>query len=107
MIVCWSSWALLRESVGVLMEGTPAGIDPDRVRDAMRSVAGVQAVHDLHIWSITSGQVAMSAHVAVDGTRPDRDVLPALCSELRDGFAITHVTLQLEAECVATDALHP
>jgi cobalt-zinc-cadmium efflux system protein len=106
LLVCWSSWALLRESVEVLMEGTPSGIDPDRVREALRAVTGVQAVHDLHIWSITSGQVSLSAHVAVDGSRPDRDVLPELCAALRDGFAITHVTLQLEAECVATDALH-
>ena len=106
LLVCWSSWALLRESVDVLMEGTPAGIDPDTVRDALCRVAGVQAVHDLHIWSITSSQVSMSAHVAVNGDRPDREVLPELCSALRDGFSITHVTLQLEAECAAVDALH-
>jgi cobalt-zinc-cadmium efflux system protein len=106
LLVCWSSWALLRESVDVLMEGTPSGIDPDRVRDALCGAEGVQAVHDLHIWSITSGQVAMSAHVAVTGERPDREVLPLLCTVLREHFSITHVTLQLEAECVATDALH-
>jgi cobalt-zinc-cadmium efflux system protein len=106
LLVCWSSWALLRESVEVLMEGTPSGIDPDRVRDVLRAVGGVKAVHDLHIWSITSGQVSLSAHVDVDGSRPDREVLPELCAALRDGFAITHVTLQLEVECVATHALH-
>ena len=106
LLVCWSSWALLKESVEVLMESTPSGIDPDRVRDALHAVAGVRAVHDLHIWSITSGQVSMSAHVAVDGSRPDRLVLPELCAALRDRFGITHVTLQLEAECAATDALH-
>ena len=106
LLVCWSSWALLKESVDVLMEGTPSGVDPDVVRDALRSVAGVRAVHDLHIWSITSGRVSLSAHVAVDDTCSDRDVLPALCATLRDQFGITHVTLQLEAECVADAALH-
>jgi len=106
LLVCWSSWALLKESVEVLMESTPSGIDPDRVREVLHGVSGVSAVHDLHIWSITSGQVSMSAHVAVDGSRPDRLVLPDLCAALRDGFAITHVTLQLEAECAATDAVH-
>lgn len=106
LLVCWSAWALLKESVDVLMEGTPRGIDPARVRDALRAVAGVQAVHDLHIWSIASGRVSLSAHIAVDGSRPDREVLPELCELLREAFAITHVTLQLESECAAHEALH-
>ena len=106
LLVCWSAWALLRESVDVLMEGTPSGIEPDRVRDSLAAVEGVAAVHDLHIWSITSGRVSLSAHIAVDGSRPDRDVLPDLCEQLREGFGITHVTLQLESECAATEALH-
>ncbi len=106
VLVCWSAWALLKESVDVLMESTPSGIDSDRVRDALAGVDGVSAVHDLHIWSITSGQVSLSAHIDVDGTRPDRHILPDLCARLRDDFAITHVTLQLESECVAREALH-
>lgn len=106
LLVCWSSWALLRESVDVLMEGTPRGIEPDRVRDALGGVEGVAAVHDLHIWSITSGRISLSAHIAVDGSRADRDVLPDLCAQLREVFGITHVTLQLESECAATEALH-
>jgi cobalt-zinc-cadmium efflux system protein len=106
LLVCYSSWALLKESVEVLMEGTPSGIDPDRVRDALREVPGVQAVHDLHIWSITSGRVSLSAHIDVDGSRPDREILPELCAGLRERFAITHVTLQLESECVAKGKLH-
>jgi cobalt-zinc-cadmium efflux system protein len=105
-LVCWSAWALLVESLDVLMEGTPSGIDPAKVRDALVTVPGVQAVHDLHIWSITSGRVSMSAHIAVDGSRPDRDVLPELCTTLRESFGITHVTLQLESECAASEALH-
>ncbi len=105
-LVCWSAWALLMESLDVLMEGTPSGIDPAKVRDALGTVVGVQAVHDLHIWSIASGRVALSAHIAVDGTRADRDILPELCSTLRESFGITHVTLQLESECAASEALH-
>jgi cobalt-zinc-cadmium efflux system protein len=106
ILVCWSAWALLKESVDVLMEGTPSGIDSNRVRDALCRVDGVHAVHDLHIWSIASGRISLSAHVAVDGTRPDRDVLPMLTALLREEFSITHVTLQLESECVAREALH-
>lgn len=106
LLVCWSSWALLVESVAVLMEGTPSGIDPDLVRGALCGVGGVETVHDLHIWSISSGRVSLSAHVDVDGTRPDRDVLPELCTVLRERFAITHVTLQLESGCPSGDRLH-
>jgi cobalt-zinc-cadmium efflux system protein len=106
LLVCWSAWALLRESVDVLMEGTPSGIEPSEVRDSLAAVGGVAAVHDLHIWSITSGRISLSAHIAVDGSRPDRDVLPDLCERLREAFGITHVTLQLESECAAREALH-
>jgi cobalt-zinc-cadmium efflux system protein len=105
-LVCWSAWALLTESVDVLMEGTPSGIDPAKVRDTLGLVGGVQAVHDLHIWSIASGRVSLSAHISVDGSRPDRDVLHELCATLREGFGIAHVTLQLESECAATEVLH-
>ena len=72
----------------------------------MSVVSGVQTVHDLHIWSIASGRVSLSAHIAVDGSRPDRDVLRELCGTLREDFGITHVTLQLESECAATEVLH-
>jgi cobalt-zinc-cadmium efflux system protein len=100
LLVVWSSWGLLKESVSVLMEGTPPDVDPDAVRNALRGVGGVSAVHDLHIWSITSGLPALSAHVSVD--RSDRDVLPELCTVLRTKFAIEHMTLQLERECAAS-----
>lgn len=106
LLVCWSAWALLKESVDVLMEGTPTSVDPDRVRDTLIGIDGVAAVHDLHIWSITSGRISLSAHIVVDGTRPEREVLPDLCSGLRTDFGITHVTLQLEAQCAAQEALH-
>jgi cobalt-zinc-cadmium efflux system protein len=105
-LVCWSAWALLMESLDVLMEGSPRGVDPEKVRVALANVPGVHAVHDLHIWSIASGRVTLSAHIAVNGTRPDRDILPELCTTLREEFGITHVTLQLEAECAASEALH-
>jgi cobalt-zinc-cadmium efflux system protein len=106
LLVCWSSWALLRESVDVLMESTPSTIDADRVRSALSEVDGVRAVHDLHIWTIASGRVSLSAHVTVDGSRPDRNVLASLCALLRTDYEITHVTLQLEEECAAHEELH-
>src|SRR5690606_26174653 len=105
----FSSWNLLRETVSVLMESAPAGIDVDAVRDTMMGVPGVAAVHDLHVWSITSGMVAMSAHVQVaDGTteRTSNSLLAALRDRLHEAFGIDHVTIQLEQRGFEEPATH-
>ena len=96
LLVVASSWGLLRETVGVLMEGAPGGIDVDAVRDAMRAVDGVAAVHDLHVWSITTGMAALSAHVRVDDGASGDATLRALAAVLRDRFGIAHTTIQVE-----------
>ena len=67
LLVLPRTWRLLREAVHVLLEGTPPGVDLAAVRAALRAVPGVRAVHDLHVWSITSGSAALSAHVLLDG----------------------------------------
>jgi cobalt-zinc-cadmium efflux system protein len=94
----YSSWELLRESVAVLMESAPGHIDVDAVRDAIAATAGVVSVHDLHIWSITSGMVSLSAHICTGDLVPPRDLLQRLGTMLRERFNIVHVTLQLEPE---------
>lgn len=96
VLILWSSWQLMRESVDVLMESTPAEVSPRAVRDAMTDVDGVVGVHDLHIWTVTSSLIAMSAHVEVTGERGWPDVLVELARLLRDRFGIHHVTLQPE-----------
>ena len=96
LLIVWSSWRLLRESVEVLLETTPATIDPVEVSAAMREVEGVAGVHDLHIWTVTSGLIALSAHVDVDGSQPWHATLLALTELLRERFGIAHVTLQPE-----------
>jgi cobalt-zinc-cadmium efflux system protein len=95
ILVVVSSWGLLRESVGVLMEGVPADLELDEVVAAMAGVAGVVAVHDLHVWTITSGFVSLSAHVVVE---PDcgEDVLWRVRALLHDRFGIDHSTIQVE-----------
>jgi cobalt-zinc-cadmium efflux system protein len=90
--------ALLRDAVNVLLEATPAGIDTDRVRAHMLRVPGVADVHDLHVWTITSGMPAMSAHVVVEdpGTPDGGPVLDALGGCLGEHFDVRHCTFQLE-----------
>jgi cobalt-zinc-cadmium efflux system protein len=95
-LILWSSWTLLRESVDVLLEATPKGVEPAAVRAGMARVDGVAGVHDLHIWTVTSGLVAMSAHVEVTGERDWQDVLVDLTGLLGARFGIAHVTLQPE-----------
>ncbi len=90
------TWKLLREAVGILLEGTPAHINLDDVRSAMESVPGVEAIHDLHVWSITSGVDAMSGHVRVKSSVPASPVLEHLNDLLKERFKIGHTTIQIE-----------
>ncbi len=90
------TWALLREAVGVLLEGTPSHVDLAEVRAVMAKVPGVVAVHDLHVWSLTSGYVALSGHANL-AYGVDRDVaLADLNATLRQRFGIEHTTIQIE-----------
>lgn len=96
-LVLWSSWRLLRESVSVLMESTPKGMDMKRIRQCMSEVEGVESVHDLHVWTVTSSLHALSGHVDITEKRPWKDILIDLNSVLKNEFGITHITLQPEA----------
>jgi cobalt-zinc-cadmium efflux system protein len=96
LLVLRGAWRLLRDSAEVLLEATPPGIDPAAVRAAMAGVAGVAGVHDLHVWTVTSGVVALGAHVEVDERRPWPDILVDLGGVLRRRFGIAHLTLQPE-----------
>jgi cobalt-zinc-cadmium efflux system protein len=98
LLVVYSSWSLLRQAADVLMEGTPRGIDADEVRGALLSVQGVRAVHDLHIWTITSGMHALSAHVAVPRDEARSGLLHDLSGVLSRRFGIDHVTIQVEQD---------
>ena len=96
LLVLGSSWRLLRRSVAVLMEGTPEHLDVDEIRNALRGVDGVEGIHDLHVWSITSGMVSLSAHVEREEGRGGDALLGALRRMLRNRFDIRHCTLQIE-----------
>ncbi len=107
LLVLRVSWALLNEAVHVLMEGAPAHIDVNAVRSAMASTPGVRAVHDLHVWAITSGIVAMSGHVVVDDGVANPALLQTLATTLRAQFGIGHTTIQIEPPDYPEEELHP
>jgi cobalt-zinc-cadmium efflux system protein len=98
LLVIYSSWSLLREAIGVLMEGVPAHLDVVEVRDALAGVPGVIGVHDLHVWTITSGREALSAHLVVEDATVRAGCLDSVRQTLHDRFGIHHVTVQLEVD---------
>ncbi|HEX8718927.1 MAG TPA: cation diffusion facilitator family transporter [Gemmatimonadaceae bacterium] len=95
LLVIRSAWLLVRESVDVLLESTPANISAGAVRTQLEAIPGVESVHDLHVWSVTSGVVAMSAHAIVRESDRHQHVLEHVHDAMRL-FGIQHVTIQLE-----------
>ncbi|HEX8775755.1 MAG TPA: cation diffusion facilitator family transporter [Pyrinomonadaceae bacterium] len=106
LLIVWSSWNLIRESTNVLLEGTPAHINLAAVEDAILQTDGVQDVHDLHIWTITSGREALSAHVIHIETISQPDLLKELRTKLHDRFGVDHLTIQMETADFEDDTFH-
>jgi cobalt-zinc-cadmium efflux system protein len=96
LLVIFASWQLIRETVGVLMEAAPRHIDVEEVRRALCETHGVLSIHDLHVWTITSGFVSLSCHVESSHQVPDDALLAAFQELLRERFGIDHVTIQIE-----------
>jgi cobalt-zinc-cadmium efflux system protein len=100
-LILISSWRLIKEPVGVLMEAAPAGVDVDAAGAAICGEEGVRSVHDLHIWTVTSGFGALAAHVVVS-SECDRDLVRRRIELLlHERFGIDHTTLQMEEEVPA------
>jgi cobalt-zinc-cadmium efflux system protein len=97
-LILYSSWQLLRDSVDVLLEGTPRHLDIAAILKDLGSVDGVLSVHELHVWSITSGWPAMSCHVVLRPGIDDSLVLRTLSRLMRERYHIEHTTIQLERE---------
>jgi cobalt-zinc-cadmium efflux system protein len=99
VLILVSSWALVREAVDVLMEAVPAHIDVEALRRSLERVPGTDEVHDLHVWSLTTGRYALSAHAVVAADHADDDaILAAMADVCARDFHIEHVTIQIEHE---------
>jgi cobalt-zinc-cadmium efflux system protein len=106
LLIVWSSWALIRESTNVLLEGTPAHINLAAVEAAILETSGVSAVHDLHIWTITSGREALSAHVIHSETTQAPELLRDLRAKLQTQFGVDHLTIQMETPDFEDETFH-
>lgn len=104
LLIIAGAWTLVRESVDVLLEASPPHIDLEAVRGRLESIPNVESVHDLHVWTVTSGMVAMSAHAIVRDSKCHQSALERAHDLLLD-MGIQHVTIQLE--CEAMDEREP
>lgn len=97
---------LMSKAANVLMEGVPEGIDIAQVEEALRTVPGVRAIHDLHVWGITSGVVALSAHAEIEPAADSDVVLDRIAKRLAERFDIHHSTVQIERSSREEDFYH-
>jgi cobalt-zinc-cadmium efflux system protein len=104
-VIAWGSWGLLRDSARMAMLAVPEGIDEAKVRSFLASQPGVSAVHDLHIWPMSTTETAMTAHMVMPGGHPGDRFLYALAHQLEHDFGIGHATIQVEIHTEAECAL--
>ncbi|PWR02367.1 zinc ABC transporter [Meridianimarinicoccus roseus] len=99
-VLVWASWGILRESIHMLMEGTPEDVDLGEVTDALERLEGVNDVHHVHAWTLTSGKNVFSGHLRKSTSTDSADVLSAAHALLREEFGFLLVTLQVEDKCL-------
>ena len=96
ILILRGAWTLVGEAIDVLMEGVPAHVELAQLQAALEGIDGIAEVHDLHVWTLTTGRHALSAHAVVTGVHGHDAVLDALTDVCRDRFQIDHVTIQIE-----------
>lgn len=95
-VILAGTWGLLKESLRLALHAVPRGIDAEAVRRLLAGLAGVAEVHDLHIWSMSTTETALTAHLVMPGGHPGDAFLAGVCHELEARFGIAHVTVQIE-----------
>lgn len=97
-LILWSSWEIIRETLNILLEGTPRGMELERIAGVIASIQGVNGVHDLHVWSLGSDTHALSCHISIQDIPPSESeqILRAVKERLSATFKIDHTTIQFE-----------
>jgi cobalt-zinc-cadmium efflux system protein len=105
LLILWSSWGFLRQTMNILLEATPEHIDFMEVKESLEEIEHIKAIHDLHIWIITSGMPVLSAHISLSESCSETDQWQACLTKaqevLKERFGIEHTTLQVEAGAVS------
>ena len=97
-LILWSSLSIVKETLNILLEGTPRGISLSDIRETLCGISGVADVHDLHVWSLGSSTHALASHVTIADIPPSESnlILEQIKTKLHDRFHITHTTIQFE-----------
>ncbi len=106
LIIIYGAWRLVAESTNILLEGTPRHIDLALVENVMLETEGVTGVHDLHVWTISSGIEALSAHINHEESVPHAELLSTIRDRLNESFNIGHLTIQMETSNHETEAVY-
>jgi len=106
-IVVYGTWGLLRDSLMMSLAAVPSGIDPAAVRRFLEALPGVGHIHDLHIWPMSTTEVALTCHLFVPGGHPGDAFLVGVSEALRERFGIGHATMQVETDAATICALEP
>jgi cobalt-zinc-cadmium efflux system protein len=106
-VIVWATWGLLRDSLGMAMAAAPPGVDPDQVRAFLLGRTGVESLHDLHIWPMSTTEVALTCHLVMPQGHPGDGFLRQLSADLAKRFQIVHSTAQIEIDPNAACALAP
>jgi cobalt-zinc-cadmium efflux system protein len=106
-IIIWGTWGLLREAINHALSAVPAEIDPEHVARYLRGLPGVEAIHDLHVWAMSTTETALTCHLVMPKGHPGDEFLREVDQQLYDRFKIVHPTLQIELGDVGVCELAP
>ena len=106
-VIVWGTWSLLRDSMAMSLSAVPPGIDPASVRAYLEKCAAVVQVHDLHIWPMSTAEVALTCHMVIPAGQPGDVYLMEVAHDLKEQFGIHHATLQVETDLSSACALAP
>jgi cobalt-zinc-cadmium efflux system protein len=95
-VILWSTWGLLRDSLGLALAAVPAHIELANVKTYLETLPGVTRVHHVHVWAMSTNEVALTAHLVIPGGHPDNQFYKSAARELQKRFGIAHPTLQIE-----------
>ncbi|WP_449537622.1 cation diffusion facilitator family transporter [Ferdinandcohnia sp. Marseille-Q9671] len=100
VLILKSAWGVLTHSIHILMEGTPITIDQKEVKATLEEIEGVIDVHDLHIWTITSGMDSLTCHILIKDDSDSQEILQQAIDKIRETFKIEHTTIQIEKSTI-------
>jgi len=106
-VIVWGTWSLLREAINHSLDAVPAEIDPKEVSQFLNGLPGVESIHDLHVWAMSTTETALTCHLVMPRGHPGDAFLQKVCDQLHHKFEIAHPTIQIELADAGACKLEP